>query len=224
MQDLARVAIDLATGQVADAVMEPALQPAWRVLQALLFPRWSGAFAAVQLHLSEAKEARKTKDATYVAALVRSFAAGEADILVAQLLTAAAQATTEERMQMLAAAAAGVLTPDLDSEMRSRVARAVEQIEPSDVLRLRHIVEEPFRFAGTEAHLRHSLGTSYAILEATGCIRASLNEDLSERLRDAARRRSDTVEEARTEIVVTELGRAVLGAVSRWRPGDARRS
>jgi len=31
-------------------------------------------------------------------------------------------------MKMLAAATAGVLTPDLDSEMKSRVARAVDQL------------------------------------------------------------------------------------------------
>jgi len=42
---------------------------------------------------------------------------------------------------MLAAAAAGVFTPDLDSEMRSRVSRAVEQLEPSDVIALRRVNE-----------------------------------------------------------------------------------
>ncbi len=59
--------------------------------------------------------------------------------MFAEIFQAAARATTTSRMQMLAAAAVGVLIPDFDGEMRSRVARAVEQLEPSDVVALRRV-------------------------------------------------------------------------------------
>jgi hypothetical protein len=122
-------------------VLEPVLEPAWALLKSVLLPNWGAARDAIQLNLQDAQDRRGAENKQHVARLVESLQHGEADALVTHLARAAAQATTEDRMRMLAAAAAGVLTPDLDSEMRSRVARAVEQLEPSDVIALRRVNE-----------------------------------------------------------------------------------
>jgi len=118
-----------------------AAKPIFALLKALIWHQWEPAVNEFELNLAEALEKYKAKDREYVARLQRSLRRGEASALATELVQAAARATTEERMKMLAAAAAGVLTPDLDSEMRSRVTRAVEQLEPSDVIALRRVSE-----------------------------------------------------------------------------------
>src|SRR2546423_1409851 len=124
-------------GFIVEETLGSVLRPLFSLLKALVWNQWDPAVNEFRLNLAEAVEKHRAKDREYVERLQRSFSRGEARALATQLVQAAAQSTTEDRMRMLAAAAAGVLTPDLDSEMRSRVARAVEQLEPSDVIALR---------------------------------------------------------------------------------------
>jgi hypothetical protein len=219
---LARITIDLGTGALVDHAKGAALAPARRLIETLLFPRWSGAFEAVELNLHAAVEALRAKDRGVLEALQRSFARGEADALVAHCLTAASQATTEPRMTMLAAAAAGVVfTPDLDSEMRSRVARAVTQLEPSDVQHLRALAEiERGRHLG-DARRGRVLGPSRSALEAAGCIAMVTHaQALSRAFESTVRRPSTSLSDPKPKPKVTETGEAVLKALGEWTPGD----
>ncbi|HYG70115.1 MAG TPA: hypothetical protein VD838_20740, partial [Anaeromyxobacteraceae bacterium] len=71
-------------------------------------------------------------------------------------------------------AAAGVFTPDLDSEMRSRVARAVAAIEPGDVLSLREVNAAGghlFVQEGDEDSPRPELRNTMPPLLQSGCVR-----------------------------------------------------
>ena len=150
------------------------------------------------MRLNEAVKERHEKDAAYVEALKRSLQRGEADALATAFLRAAAQATTQERMKMLAAAAAGVFTPDMDSEMRSRVSRAIMQLEPSDVLELRRLIEPERRAGIYPAPLmtpeREPLARAGCVFDASASIGGGLQ--------------------------VTALGRAVLAALETWEPGS----
>lgn len=136
-----KLVFDAATGFAVEKALEPVLQPAWSLLKSVLLPRWDPAVEAIRLNLAEAVEKRRAEDKEYDAKLVASLKRGEADALLTHLARAAAQATTDDRMEMLAAAVAGVLTPDLDSETRSRVARAIEQLEPTDAVSLRAVAK-----------------------------------------------------------------------------------
>jgi len=131
--------VDAVRGYVVEKMLEPALRPAWAVIKSLLLPRWDPAIDAIRLNLQEAVDKRRAEDREFDRRVGASLQRGEEAALVTRLARAAAQATTDERMEMLAAAAAGILTPDLDSEMRSRVSRAVEELEPSDVIALRDV-------------------------------------------------------------------------------------
>jgi len=127
---------------------------------------------------------------------LRSLQSGEADALITRLTREAAQATTEERMRMLAGAAAGVLTPDINSEMRSRVARAVEQLEPSDVVALREVSG----YADSGHGIQYIAGTPQngAALLQTGCLLAASGIGY------------------RSKYEMTPLGSAVLHALQTW--------
>ena len=115
-------------------------------------------------------------------------------------MRAAAQATTEGRMKMLAAAAAGVFTPDLDSEMRSRVSRAIMEFEPSDVLELRRLMEADQRSGGSYVAGRMRL--EWEPLERAGCIK-------------------NATMLAGHGILVNDLGRMVLTALESWAPAES---
>lgn len=65
--------------------------------------------------------------------------------LVQQFLDQAMKAPGVERRSMLSAAAAGSFRPDLKLETKSRVARVIEQLEPSDVLALRRLAGQEKR-------------------------------------------------------------------------------
>lgn len=121
----------------------------------------------------------------------------EAGALFTQLLGAAADSSTRERMRMLCAALAGVLLPNFDAETRSRVSRAVMQLEASDVLELRklYMVERAPGFAP-------SLQMTPALepLVLAGCVR-----DQSSLAGHPA-------------VATTERGHAVLAALEVWEP------
>ena len=102
---------------------------------------------------------------------------------------------------MLAAAAAGVLTPDLDSEMRSRVVRAVEQLEPSDVIVLRQAEStspgQALKYLGAGPEARAALFSSGCLVLVGGGMALGQN------------------------VEVTPIGRAVLKTLEAWRPSGA---
>ncbi len=176
-----RLVVDAATGYVVEKALKPVLEPTWALVKSVLLPNWGPAVNAIRLNLQDAKDKRRAGNKEYAERLAESLQEGEANALVTHLARAAAQATTEDRMQMLAAAAAGVLTPDLDSEMRSRVARAVEQLEPSDVIALRVVREALSRgenvqqVAGVPQN-RTALVQSGCLSIATGAGYRSLHE------------------------------------------------
>ncbi len=54
-----------------------------------------------------------------------------------KLFPEAVSSTTRERTRLLCAALAGAASPDIDAETKSRVARVVVQLEPSDIIILK---------------------------------------------------------------------------------------
>ncbi len=211
-------AVNVFAGQIAQKALEPAVERTWRAIMAVLLPLYDPALASVRLNLQEHIERERAKDQEFSEKLERSMRAGEPEALVAHFVREAAQATTEERMRMLAAAAAGVLVPDLDSEMRSRVARAVAQLEPGDVVVLRRMRE--YLFQGSSDSVARSLGPSRGALEASGCVLVRTSDD------DLRRALNEVLEyghqEVRTLASVSDVGHAVLRALAIWRPTAAK--
>lgn len=121
----------------------------------------------------------------------------EATALVVRLLPEAAAATTQERRRLLTSALAGLFKPDLSSEMRSRVSRAVMQLEPSDVVELREL-DKAYRTPGvTPATM---MTTEREPLLLAGCI----------------------VDESRTVggrgVYPSKVGLALLATLANWPP------
>ena len=149
-----------------------------------------------------------------VEALERSLQEGEADALASAFVRTAAQATTRERMRMLAAAAGGVFTPALDSEMRSRVARALEQLEPSGTAALVAVVDLAEREMAerlSAAQVEH--------LQAAGCLSVDFLPKMNPAWSTTLLSQPDA---AQTGIVagsmaVTTVGRSVVVALRRWK-------
>ena len=130
--------------------------------------RRHGAEALFEFNLALEQHVReqKARDADFRTKLREKITEREVCALFPVLLRAAAESPIRERMRMLCAVLAGILRPDLDAEMRSRVARAVLQFEPSDVLYLRDLEElHAFR----RALLKPPSGASEPILVSTGC-------------------------------------------------------
>jgi len=198
IQASATLVWDAAKGYVIEKALAPGLDSIWAHAKRILFPRWDAAFSEVQRNIADAFESAREGDAQFIDRLRRSFDTGEADALVTRLLRDAAQATTDERMLMLAAAAAGLLTPALDSEMRSRVARVLEQLEPSDVIGLR----EASAACALDHDVRQISGPPEATraLEQAGCLFHA--EGIG----------------YRSSYEVTPLGTAVLRALQAWTP------
>jgi hypothetical protein len=65
-----------------------------------------------------------------------------ATVLFVRLLEEAIESPTSDRLRLMCAGMAGVIAPDLDVEMKSRVTRAVAMLEPSDVLALRRLTAD----------------------------------------------------------------------------------
>lgn len=126
--------------------------------------------AAFRAHLGHHEE----KDPEFAQRLAAALDERESRALFFRLGTEAAQATTTERMRMLAHALAGVYTPDLDAEMRSRVCRAVIALEPSDVIALRRARSiEPTKGTNiVSGELRMSIPPErdYEALIVAGCL------------------------------------------------------
>lgn len=221
-QKAIEIAVDLGKGYVLERITEPAFTATWEVVKSIFLPRWDGARDALQLNLQEAIDRERTRDAEFTDRLKRSFENGEANAVAALFIREAAQATTDERMRMLAEAAAGVFTPDLTSEMRSRIARAVAQLEPSDVLALRRfaqphggaIVRTSSRtaFLARGARMRSATDSEAALL-AAGCL--VLVQDQTPPFLS-----KEKPPEWQVLPIMTPVGRAVLNALREWTPSS----
>ena len=120
----------------------------------------------------------------------------EAQALFIRLLPEVALATTQERMRLLAHALAGLHRPDLASEMRSRVTRAIMQLEPSDVVELRKL-DAAERSPGT--HPAPMMTPEREPLIVAGCV---LDRSMF----------------AGNTLSVSRLGRALLSTLETWSP------
>jgi hypothetical protein len=144
----------------------------------------------------------------------------EVALLFRMLGEQAARATHRERMRMLAAAFAGVLSVDFDAEVRSRVARAVDQLEPSDVISLRQAGisgELPgLRKGSALIAIRPELRYSLDALLAAGC---ASSEASQREVHDGIS--ASKLHPVRTSAKISELGRAVLAALQEWTPEGA---
>lgn len=172
----------------------------------LIDAAWDHAVAEAALHADSAVRElvarREAADPTFVQRLATSMEEREARALFGRLVREAAQATTKERMHLLAQALAGLYTPDIDAETRSRVSRAVVALEPSDVMSLRdaasHEVRDGPQGRGHYVPSRQGSPQMDALMVA-GCIL--------------------DVNAAGGGLMVTALGVAVLKAVEGWAPG-----
>ena len=115
------------------------------------------------------------------------------------LFDAAIHSVTRERMVMLCAALASGAVLDEAAEMKSRVARAVTMLEPSDVVLLRKLVAE---HGSLETALQFNLDGAAALTQA-GCLIYSPP--------------SNQMGFPTTGLsLVTEVGRALLRFVETW--------
>jgi hypothetical protein len=146
MNDLVKTAVKLIEDEARGFIVEESLvggptgKVVFEVLKQLIWRQWDPAVNEVRLNLADAVDKHKANERAFREKVRRMLESGEGRALVTELVQSAARATTRERMEMLAAAAIGVLVPDFSSEMRSRVARIIEQLEPSDVVALRECV------------------------------------------------------------------------------------
>jgi hypothetical protein len=63
----------------------------------------------------------------------------EAAAITGRLIGEAVFSATKDRRRLMAAAMAGAFSPDFEIEQKSRITRAVAQLEPSDIVALRDI-------------------------------------------------------------------------------------
>lgn len=183
-------ALDVAGRVVRDVVAPPA-NPFEEIR------RRQGAEANFEFGLALERHVRfeEARDAEFREKLREKITEREVGALFPQLLRAAAESSTRERMRMLCAALAGLWRPDLDAEMRSRVARAVMQLEASDILAMRRL-ERAQQQPGIRPAPRMTPELEPAVL--TGCV-----ADNSARAGFVA-------------VELTTLGLAVLTALETW--------
>jgi hypothetical protein len=132
------------------------------------------------------------------------------------LFQEAAKSVTRERRIMIAAAIAGGVTPDFEAEERSRLARALAQLEPSDVSMLRALEALDSDDRVTPQALHYELNTrpaaSRQAVVAAGCVEMSM-ESRTRRERDHSGRLVDVAKEFESLAKITWLGYAVIRAV-----------
>ncbi len=157
-----------------------------------------GGEAAFEFTLAFERHVRdqETRDAEFRSKLREKVTEREVCALFPALLRAASDSSTRERMRMLCAALAGLWRPDLEAEMRSRIGRAILELEPSDVLYLRTLAQDEGRPGAT---LR--LGPQGEWLLRAACV-----ADDSSRIGGAIR--------------VTALGHDLLASLSTWTPEE----
>ena len=156
------------------------------------------------VHLERLAEAFATSNRDLGAILEGKLDERAATVLFLRLLDEAIESATHERLSLMCAGLAGTFNPDLDVETKSRVARAVALLEPSDIDVLRV-------FAGS-AYARNALPKpiSEETLLRAGCIVAETK--LVERPDPSAidEENPRNIPKLHERRAITELGRAVL--------------
>jgi len=120
----------------------------------------------------------------------------EAARLIFRVLPEVAAELVAERRRMLAAALAGLLRFDMEAVIRSKVSRVIMQLEPTEVLELRKLVEDwntPERKDVTRPSPER-----FALLYA-GCVAYTQGSEPR-------------------SFWVTDLGKAVLATLREWAP------
>jgi hypothetical protein len=137
----------------------------------------------------------------------------EAVILIGQLQDQAMRAVTEEHMRLICAAIAGSIRPDIEVEAKARAARAIAQLQPSDILLLRELMENYKQQVDVDdAFGIRALAINMDALLQAGCLMMPRVFGKSSYEIDNGRRyRKDIVK-------ITELGRVVLRFAETWEP------
>jgi hypothetical protein len=188
------------TAKIAISALLKRLPTPQRALDAMAEQLWEQVVEeAVQA--IQRLEVRVGKD---FAALQAQIDQTDSAILSLRLLDQATRSAGAERRRMMTNAVAGVFEPDLEIEMKSRAERALEQLEPSDVIALRAVIAVPFE-------KRKLLRVNADALVSAGCV------SLAERIGSTHARRGTQTEVNADE--ATPLGRAVVQLVTTW-PGD----
>ncbi len=178
-----------AAGAVVKEIVSPEPNPFVEIRRRM------GGEAAFEFTLAFDRHVREqeARDAEFREKLREKVTEREVCSLFPALLRAAAESSTRERMRMLCAALAGIWRPDLEAELRSRVGRAVLELEPSDVVSLRTLA---VRERGPGA-LR--LGPEDEWLVRAGCV-------------------AEDAKVGGRGVYVTTVGRALLDALRTWMP------
>lgn len=192
---------------LGDYFLGKALDTAGSVMRELVSPgpnpfeeirRRHGAEAAFEFTLAFERHVRdqEARDALFAAKLRERVTEREVATLFPSLLRAAAESSTRERMRMLCAALAGIWRPDLEAELRSRVGRAVLELEPSDVRRLRELIP---------ANPSERMRSIHVERDGEWLVRAGCLGD-------------DSLRAGGRGIYVTAVGHALLESLSTWTP------
>lgn len=150
-----------------------------------------------------------------IARLADSVNEEEAAAIIGRLLPEAVFSATKDRRRLMAAAMAGTFSPDFRIEEKSRITRAIAQLEPSDVVVLRSV--KGFGLAGPEVVTRNfqervrNRELSLTALEAAGCI-----EEIVEPARRDSRGEVHRPERRKNEL--THLGSMTLQFIAEWEP------
>ncbi|MHB8878882.1 MAG: hypothetical protein ACYC8T_34710 [Myxococcaceae bacterium] len=142
---------------------------------------------------------RLGKDPEVVAAHIAATVTDEqAAALFGKLFPEAVYAATTDRRRLIAAALAGTFDPNYDVEMKSRLARAITMLEPSDVLVLRRMAEQhdPLLASTSGPHQ-----VSLPALQAAQCTTAA----------------GHFIGQIQG-VAVTEFGRTLLRWIADWQP------
>lgn len=129
---------------------------------------------------------------------------------VLRLWPEAIGALSADHRSLLAAAAAGVLRPDFDVETKSRVLRALSQLEPADIVQLRQLANTLRLFSSKSSgdlggrydpHQNAPVGTSF--------------------FRENVLRTALCAEETEYGMKISHLGTEVLRYLEAWEPHDS---
>lgn len=133
-------------------------------------------------------------------------------VLVSGLLVQAVRSPTLDRKKLMTATMAGLCRPDLDLEMKMRIAQAVERLQPSDALHLLAVADhadvprpqKTLRLTGEQMEQWRSIQKSREdmtdALLLVGCIRTPTERDGG----------------TSSRYLPTKLGLAVLDTIRGW--------
>ncbi len=129
---------------------------------------WEAMKEEILVETAAALDRLVAKHGALVGEVARKLDERAVTVLCVQLHEQAMKSAMRERLRLMAAAIAGVFTPEVDLEMKSRATRALALLEPSDVLILRGIAATgKFHAHGRRAEWARD---RLAPLVAAGCI------------------------------------------------------